>query len=155
MVYKFQTKPLWEVNDVGNKQDSEVRRWVSQLSPHEWLSQKDRADMFVSTTPFGSFCGSGQPYDYGSPTDPKFTTYLKGAGGVTWKGVKGMENVRRANPGVAQGLSNAIDISRAARGVTGVTVDPRSGTVPRKTVRQKELGGRRAGAGAPLPAPGA
>lgn len=62
---------------------------------------------------------------------------------VAWKGVKGIDAVRAVNPGVAEGLTRAIEISRGARGqrgVFGMRVGPNLFVViPYKAVHQATL----------------
>jgi len=102
-----------------------------------------RPGVSISVTPFGSPCGAGKPYDYGSPTNPRFALLSKGA--VAWKGLTEgtAEWTRKAPEGVKSGLQRAKSVSRACAGVTGVVIDPETGnTCPRKGVVQRERAGR-------------
>ena len=86
----------------------------------------------VSRTPFGA-----------TYSDPM----LYAGNAVPWKGVKGIDNVRKINAGVADGLENAIRISKKKAGVYGVVciVDPVTGMpkcMPRKAYEQMKEAGK-------------
>ncbi len=69
-----------------------------KISLKDLYEESQRKDRTISRTPFGAPPGEYQYYEKKA---------------VPWKGVKGIENVRAINSGVANGLSKAIGISRA------------------------------------------
>jgi len=79
----------------------------------------------LTTSPFGL---TPEEYERNPPV------YLGRA--VSWKGVKGIEEVEKKNPRVAAGLRKAIKISKAFAGTYGTTIY--NGRVyPKKAIEQK------------------
>lgn len=81
----------------------------------------------VSSTPFGADLGKGERQ-----------LYIKKA--VPWKGVKGIENLRRVNPKVADTVAKLADASRRLAGIRGtvhvVMPDGRITAMPKKALMQ-------------------
>lgn len=75
-----------------------MKIFKKQFSAKDLLEVANDPNMRVGSTPFGAAYGER-------------TIYVGRA--VPWKGVKGLENLRRVNPRVAAGLERAIGISRA------------------------------------------
>jgi len=74
-----------------------VKIYKKEFSAKDLLEVAMDSRMRTGVTPFGAPEGEVQRYLGRS---------------VPWKGVKGIENIRAINPGVAAGISRARDISR-------------------------------------------
>lgn len=77
-----------------------MKVYKKEFSAKDLLEIANDSRMRTGTTPFGAPEGEVQRYIGRS---------------VPWKGVRGIENIRAINPGVAAGISRARDISMGHR----------------------------------------
>jgi hypothetical protein len=91
-----------------------MKIFKKQFTAKDLLEVANDPNMRVGSTPFGAAPGER-------------TIYIGRA--APWKGVKGLENLRRANPRVAAGLEKAISISRAHHEPGSAWVQYRNGQV--------------------------